>query len=94
MIIELVLPAPSPHTPRVVGIAINICPSRFNECSWHISVMKNISTLGFDVSLVKPKTAALYVSFSLVAPISWNLALGRDLAASVKQLVRKRSYVL
>ncbi|KAF2186018.1 MFS general substrate transporter [Zopfia rhizophila CBS 207.26] len=66
-IITLVLTCPPSLVAGVVGIFIGISSGRFNERTWHITIMMGIALAGFIISAITLNTAARYVSCFLFA---------------------------
>src|SRR6186713_2410961 len=52
MTMTLVLTAPPSLVAGVVGICVGISSGKFNDRTWHITVMMGIATVGFIVSAV------------------------------------------
>lgn len=65
--ITLVLTAPPSLVAGVVGILIGISSGKFNDRTWHITVMMGIAVIGFIISTATLNVAARYVSCFLFA---------------------------
>jgi ABC-type dipeptide/oligopeptide/nickel transport system permease component len=65
--ITLVLTAPPSLVAGVVGICVGISSGKFNDRSWHITIMMSIATIGFVISAVTLNLAARYISCFLFA---------------------------
>ncbi|KAF3031507.1 hypothetical protein E8E12_001738 [Didymella heteroderae] len=65
--ITLVLTAPPSLVAGVVGICVGISSGKFNDRTWHITVMMGIATIGFVISAVTLNLPARYISCFLFA---------------------------
>lgn len=65
--ITLVLTAPPTLVAGAVGIFVGISSGKFNERTWHITVMMGIAVAGFVISAVTLNVPARYVSCFLFA---------------------------
>jgi hypothetical protein len=65
--ITLVLTAPPSLVAGAVGICIGISSGKFNDRTWHITVMMGIAVVGFVISATTLNTAARYISCFLFA---------------------------
>jgi hypothetical protein len=65
--ITLVLTAPPTLVAGVVGIAVGISSGKFNDRTWHITVMMGIAVVGFLISATTLNVAARYISCFLFA---------------------------
>ncbi|KAF2016938.1 MFS general substrate transporter [Aaosphaeria arxii CBS 175.79] len=65
--ITLVLTCPPTLVAGAVGIGIGISSGKFNERTWHITIMMGIALVGFVISAVTLNVAARYVSCFLFA---------------------------
>ena len=63
----LVLTAPPSLVAGVVGICVGISSGKFNDRTWHITVMMGIGTIGFVISAVTLNLPARYISCFLFA---------------------------
>jgi hypothetical protein len=66
-IITLVLTCPPSLIAGVVGICVGISSGRYNERTWHITIMMGIALVGFIISAVTLNVAARYISCFLFA---------------------------
>ena len=65
--ITLVLTAPPTLVAGAVGILVGISSGKFNERTWHITVMMGLAVAGFVISAVTLNVPARYVSCFLFA---------------------------
>ncbi|KAJ4349221.1 hypothetical protein N0V95_004757 [Ascochyta clinopodiicola] len=65
--ITLILTAPPSLVAGVVGICVGISSGKFNDRTWHITVMMGIATIGFMISAVTLNLPARYISCFLFA---------------------------
>jgi len=65
--ITLVLTAPPTLVAGVVGILIGISSGKFNDRTWHITVMMGIAAVGFIISATTLNVPARYISCFLFA---------------------------
>jgi len=65
--ITLVLTAPPSLVAGVVGICVGISSGKFNDRTWHITVMMGIAVVGFVISAVTLNVPARYLSCFLFA---------------------------
>ncbi|PSN70344.1 MFS general substrate transporter [Corynespora cassiicola Philippines] len=72
-IITLVLTAPPSLVAGAVGIAVGYSSGKFNERTWHITIMMGIALTGFVISAVTLNTAARYVSCFMFASGSYSV---------------------
>jgi hypothetical protein len=80
-IITLVLTCPPSLVAGVVGIGIGISSGKFNERTWHITIMMGIAMAGFIISAVTLNVAARYVSCFLFASGSTPCFLSPSLSS-------------
>jgi hypothetical protein len=65
--ITLVLTAPPTLVAGVVGVAVGISSGKYNDRTWHITVMMGIAVVGFLISATTLNVAARYISCFLFA---------------------------
>ncbi|KAF9697963.1 hypothetical protein EKO04_003975 [Ascochyta lentis] len=65
--ITLVLTAPPSLVAGVVGICVGISSGKFNDHTWHITVMMGIAMIGFMISALTLNLPARYISCFLFA---------------------------
>jgi nitrate/nitrite transporter NarK len=65
--ITLVLTAPPTLVAGVVGICVGISSGKFNDRTWHITIMMSIAVVGFAISAITLNTPARYISCFLFA---------------------------
>ena len=65
--ITLLLTAPPSLTAGAVGVLVGISSGRYNERTWHITVMMGTAIVGFVTSCITLNTAARYVSCFMFA---------------------------
>jgi ABC-type dipeptide/oligopeptide/nickel transport system permease component len=65
--ITLVLTAPPTLLAGAVGIMVGISSGKYNDRTWHITVMMGIAVVGFAISAITLNVAARYVSCFLFA---------------------------
>jgi len=65
--ITLVLTAPPTLVAGAVGICVGISSGKFNDRTWHITVMMGIAVVGFLISATTLNLAARYISCFLFA---------------------------
>lgn len=65
--ITLVLTAPPTLVAGAVGILVGISSGKFNDRTWHITVMMGFAVAGFLISATTLNTAARYISCFLFA---------------------------
>ncbi|KAH7349180.1 major facilitator superfamily domain-containing protein [Pyrenochaeta sp. MPI-SDFR-AT-0127] len=65
--ITLVLTAPPTLVAGAVGILIGISSGKFNDRTWHITIMMGIAIIGFATSAITLNTPARYISCFLFA---------------------------
>jgi hypothetical protein len=65
--ITLVLTAPPSLVAGVVGICVGISSGKFNDRTWHITIMMSIAVVGFAISAITLNTPARYISCFLFA---------------------------
>lgn len=71
----LVLTAPPSLVAGVVGIAVGISSGKFNDRTWHITVMMGIAVVGFVISATTLNVPARYISCFLFASGTYFLLL-------------------